>query len=199
MNLYADLGVDEAASAADIKRSFKRRASKSHPDKGGSTEEFQKVQRAYAVLSDESKRKRYDETGQDGDLPDLRVMAQVQLSALFCQLIEKSDPDTTPFIDQLKRICNEGLVMGRQQLRQQEAKIAKLAVAKCRLGRKKVEGPNFLAAALAQQTQQANAQLEGIKQNLALGDEMLKLLADYEYSADAPKPPEQYTSSPLQT
>jgi molecular chaperone DnaJ len=56
---YAVLGVERGASAADIRRSFRRLALRLHPDRAGaaSTEAFQRVARAYALLSTPASRR----------------------------------------------------------------------------------------------------------------------------------------------
>lgn len=57
---YKTLGLDKSASSDDIKQAYRRLASKMHPDKGGSTEDFQKLEEAYRTLSDPEKRAEYD-------------------------------------------------------------------------------------------------------------------------------------------
>ncbi|HEY7050143.1 MAG TPA: molecular chaperone DnaJ [Jatrophihabitantaceae bacterium] len=62
---YQALGVTKDASAADIKKAYRKLARELHPDKNpGNTEaetKFKEVSEAYDVLSDETKRKEYDE------------------------------------------------------------------------------------------------------------------------------------------
>lgn len=57
---YNTLGVARDAAHTDIKHAYRRLASQHHPDKGGSTERFQQIQEAYAVLSDADQRQKYD-------------------------------------------------------------------------------------------------------------------------------------------
>ncbi|HET6909181.1 MAG TPA: molecular chaperone DnaJ [Mycobacteriales bacterium] len=62
---YAALGVPKDASAAEIKKAYRKLARQYHPDanKGDAKaeEKFKEISEAYAVLSDETKRKEYDE------------------------------------------------------------------------------------------------------------------------------------------
>jgi DnaJ-class molecular chaperone len=57
---YRILGVDRLASADDIKRAYRRLASQHHPDRGGDTAQFQEIQEAYSILSDQQRRSEYD-------------------------------------------------------------------------------------------------------------------------------------------
>ena len=62
---YAALGVSKTATQADIKKAYRKLARQHHPDanKGdaASEEKFKEISEAYDVLSDEQKRKDYDE------------------------------------------------------------------------------------------------------------------------------------------
>src|SRR3954449_340387 len=62
---YAALGVSKTANQADIKKAYRKLARQHHPDanKGdaASEEKFKEISEAYDVLSDETKRKEYDE------------------------------------------------------------------------------------------------------------------------------------------
>ena len=60
MNHYETLGIDKNATPEEVKRAYRKLASKHHPDKGGDTAQFQKIEEAYRVLSDPQKRAEYD-------------------------------------------------------------------------------------------------------------------------------------------
>lgn len=64
--LYDLLGVNRDATRKEIQKGYRRKAMHAHPDKGGSKEEFQKIQYAHEVLTDPEKRKIYDKFGEYG-------------------------------------------------------------------------------------------------------------------------------------
>lgn len=64
--LYDTLGVAQDATADDIRKAYRKSAIAHHPDKGGDPEKFKEISNAYQVLSDEEKRRRYDDLGDDG-------------------------------------------------------------------------------------------------------------------------------------
>lgn len=65
-DLYEVLGVPKDASKADIRKAFKKKALKTHPDRpGGSKEQHQQLVRAKLVLEDDASRARYDATGEE--------------------------------------------------------------------------------------------------------------------------------------
>lgn len=64
---YEVLGVDKNADAAKIKSAYRKLAKKYHPDVNPGDEEaekkFKEASEAYAVLSDDEKRRQYDQYG----------------------------------------------------------------------------------------------------------------------------------------
>ncbi|MGH9138784.1 MAG: J domain-containing protein [Acidimicrobiales bacterium] len=58
--LYDTLGVEPGASAADIKRAYRRLARTLHPDAGGDPAAMRAVNEAWIVLSDPARRRAYD-------------------------------------------------------------------------------------------------------------------------------------------
>ncbi|MEW6246338.1 MAG: molecular chaperone DnaJ [Nitrospirota bacterium] len=66
---YEVLGVDRSATRDEIKRAYRRLALQYHPDRNKSpdaTAKFREIAEAYAVLSDDTKRREYDAAGHAG-------------------------------------------------------------------------------------------------------------------------------------
>lgn len=60
---YKTLGVPRTATADEIKKAYRKLARKHHPDAGGDEAKFKEINEAYEVLSDDKKRKLYDQYG----------------------------------------------------------------------------------------------------------------------------------------
>ena len=67
-DFYSLLGVSRDASEEEIKRAYRQQAAKNHPDVSddeNAEEHFKKLQKAKEVLTDEEKRRMYDQLGHD--------------------------------------------------------------------------------------------------------------------------------------
>ncbi|VAX21757.1 Chaperone protein DnaJ [hydrothermal vent metagenome] len=66
---YKTLGVTKSSTEAEIKKAYRKLAKKYHPDRNQDNkkaeEKFKEVSEAYAVLSDKTKRAKYDQIGHD--------------------------------------------------------------------------------------------------------------------------------------
>jgi len=82
---YDLLDAPPNASEADLKKAYRKKALRLHPDKGGDPELFKEVTHAYEVLSDPDKRSVYDARGEAG-LNEAGGMGGMDPQDLFSQL-----------------------------------------------------------------------------------------------------------------
>lgn len=66
---YEVLGVDPAASDAELRRAYRRLLRKTHPDTGGDPARFHSVQQAWARIGDKESRQRWDAGHRTKDHP----------------------------------------------------------------------------------------------------------------------------------
>ncbi|KAH9914698.1 uncharacterized protein B0H18DRAFT_1087735 [Fomitopsis serialis] len=82
---YDLLEASPDASDADLKKAYRKKALRLHPDKGGDPELFKEVTHAYEVLSDPQRRSIYDARG-EGGLSESGGMGGMDPQDLFSQL-----------------------------------------------------------------------------------------------------------------
>ncbi len=90
---YAALGLTSDATLSDIKRSFRQKASQFHPDRNSDPDaraRFREVQEAYDVLSDDDKRKAYDDNRRRILLDDPAETAREIWQGYFQQVLNRT-------------------------------------------------------------------------------------------------------------
>lgn len=78
-DFYKVLGIEKSASPEEIKKAYKKKAIKFHPDKNHSSkaeEAFKKISHAYQILSDKDKKDFYDNHG--GTEEEVRAQYQAR-------------------------------------------------------------------------------------------------------------------------
>jgi len=104
-NYYKVLGISKSASSQEIKKAYRKLAIKYHPDKNKvnkevAAEQFKKISEAYGVLSDDEKRKKYDQFGKEG-LNNNVHMSQQHAQEMFSTFFGGRDPFDMFFDDDL--------------------------------------------------------------------------------------------------
>lgn len=187
---YQTLDVPKDADQPTIKKAFRRKAAKHHPDKGGQTEAFLAVQRAYDILSDDERRQRFDRYG-DTEEQDLEMEAHKTLI--------RTVRDMATAIQNPRRENIIELARGFIQQRITEARV-KIAASRKRIKRwqdiikrTKTRKPadNFLVAAFNGEIAGEESTIKNTELSIEIGGRMLKLLENFEYVVD--KEPELST------
>ncbi|CED83956.1 Molecular chaperone (DnaJ superfamily) [Phaffia rhodozyma] len=111
--LYTTLNLEPTASSADITKAYRRLALVHHPDKHSSASDekkqaealkFQQVGYAYAVLKDETRRKRYDTTGRTNEGDFLTQGEEMGWEAYFAEVFDVVDRAS---LDEMKKSYQE--------------------------------------------------------------------------------------------
>ncbi|PUE32912.1 molecular chaperone DnaJ [Limnohabitans sp. Jir61] len=90
---YAALGLKSDATLSDIKKAFRQKASQFHPDRNSDPDapaRFREVQEAYDVLSDDDKRKAYDDNRRRNLLDDPAQTAREIWQGYFQQVLNRT-------------------------------------------------------------------------------------------------------------
>lgn len=89
---YSTIGVGKDADEDEIRKAYKSKAQKEHPDKGGDESKFKELQHAYDVLSDSDRRHRYDR-GEDVSkrTSTIEEKATSCMMQLFAQQLETTN------------------------------------------------------------------------------------------------------------
>jgi hypothetical protein len=93
---YEVLGVSKAASKNEVKDAYRKLAMQYHPDRNKAAdaeEKFKEISEAYAVLSDDQKRRQYDTLGHAGFdqryTPEDFVFTKIEfVSLVFCIMLD---------------------------------------------------------------------------------------------------------------
>ena len=182
MSLYDNLELPPDANAAAIRAAYLKKRSKAHPDKGGSKEAFHPIQLAYDVLSDPQRRERYDKEGTVDSGAANELLSN--LAQLLIGIIEAGHH--SPLQAARQTIIDQKHSLMQQRANREQA-IAKFERAAAKLKRKG-DGENLLGAILAGHITQNRTGISNCDKTLALCDQMLLTLEDYEYEVANPQP-----------
>ena len=190
MSLYDELGVNPDADADAIKRAHRKMAREHHPDAGGDAETFQRKQRAYLILADPEKRKRYDRTGEEETAPYNELLeATSALMGAFDQAIMEVGSDFRT-VDVIHR-TRVNLVKQRLECQkaQEDAVRSKEGIGMLleRISRKR-PGADVLRNALVDRQGMLDDQVAALKQAEAVLDRAVLLTESYSFRVDPPPP-----------
>ena len=171
-NPYEALGVGRKATPDAIKRAYRKKARSAHPDRaGGNADQMADINRAYALLSDESARHRYDSDGTIKPPASPEHQAGELVSSVVAMWINAeapplmAEPDLLPFVT--AQLANH-LAKIRAELSKRERAVAKVNRELKRLTRRAVKESDPIRGVLEQSLQQCELQSGQLKENEAV-------------------------------
>jgi curved DNA-binding protein CbpA len=176
-NPYDVLGVDKTASRDDVRKAYKRKARKFHPDRpGGDQDKMRALNVAYAVLENPERRRRFDTDGRVDPPQSIDELARSKILAVLMPALE-GDESNNPLDVTLCDLRNDinGMHAARRKFKNTIARLER------RLKRLKGPPGNFIAFAIGAQINAAREVLSKIDRDEEIWKRAIEILKDYEY------------------
>lgn len=199
--LYDVLGVPADSSEEEIKRAYRKKALKSHPDREkDSSEAMKEINEAYAVLSDPNRRSRYNETG-DTSCPVSKMSPEEQiLCSFFMMILESilnSDQDVK-YVDMISLVSRSLEKQIRESESTEKKGLRRVRDLKEVLGRISSKEENgSIKECLDAQIISLTAQLDKCRKEIEDLKKARSLLKSYKYKVDPLTRSKQITGSTL--
>ncbi len=130
MDLYDTIGVPQDASQEDIKKAYRAKANKLHPDKNkddpNAQSKFQELAQAYEVLKNPQKRLNYDKTGEAGGISDPEQEAIEIIAKMWIQEAERNCFEPDNYLDKVTSTLNKTLARCKSDADKLDDKASKL-------------------------------------------------------------------------
>lgn len=181
--LYATLGINPTATAAQIKAAYRKSARKHHPDKGGDEAKFKQIQHAYEALSDPERRARYDATGDTGsnvDNGDRELLSE--LMNIATQIIDTFPVESVDLVGEMTKHLNNAKSQCNQQLRANQKMVENRNQAIKRLTCE--DSVNLISEGLKSQISQIETHSAVVEQQLVKIDKLIEMVGKFSYRRD---------------
>jgi curved DNA-binding protein CbpA len=184
---YEALGVPRGASREEVKRAYRKRAQRTHPDKtGGDAQAFGAVQRAWDVLGDDAKRSRYDrgeETGAHEPTLEERVLREV--AAIVINAVQTCpDPASYDILGDCAGGVRQKIEHFKREISDAEKRAKRLKDCQRRIKRKNGR-PNVISAMLDGQLAALARAIAAKRSDIELCEHVVVALGEYTYQVDA--------------
>lgn len=179
-NIYEYFDINKKASQDEIKKAFKKKAKKTHPDLNGNREEFEKANKYYKVLLNPNLRKRYDETGSIDENKKKSAPYYI-LITLFNGLLSAPGIDYKKhdLIDAMKYSLNENIKKKRDLIIDLKKEIDKFILISNKFS--STNKDNIFKNVLDEKIKYNKIQIEGHEIDIHNAGKALEILNDYSY------------------
>lgn len=189
-SLYDDLGVAPDATEAEIRAAYRQRAKTAHPDTGGSREAFDRISLAHEVLTDATRRARYDADGTTGERRDTsEEEAMTVVAMIVAQAIGKArDPRIEPLMSYIDDIIRETREPGIAELLRLEKRARHWEKLEDRFKAKEEDaiGLDIVANVIQRQREENDRAIAEVKRKIGIVERAAEILQALVYEPDMP-------------
>jgi curved DNA-binding protein CbpA len=200
IDLYQLLGIKRGATRDEVRKAYRRKAKSSHPDSGGSVEQFGALATAHEVLSDERRREKYDATGEiETSKPNNLDVSAIEVIAQKLGLVIHAEHDVTSLdVDALiEQAIREDITARKSSIADQERAIKRVGRLRARAKRKTEGGDNMLLLVLDWHERSSKDLIKKNEDSVASMERALEILEGYSFVDDTPPPAQDEVSSAL--
>ena len=191
-SLYDILGVASGATPEDVRAAYRAKAMKAHPDRGGTTDEFQCLTKAYTILSDSDRRAQYDKDGSTGEAPDPEAKVHHDLLMIALSILDQINPSNSDLVQIMKDQILLQMANHHRAASVCDTRIKSRMEAVKRLSYS--DNDRFLMEAIEADILSHQESKKRIEAGVAHGHKLLDALSKYGYTVDAAAfaPPSRY-------
>jgi len=184
-DLYEQLGVPRDATPQELKKAYRRKAMRAHPDRhGGSEEHFHRLRLAYTVLNDPAKRQKYDRDGTTEEVLSSELQTLAHMLIGLADVIKDGQEEMVDIITALRMKVTEGITNHENMMKQLEGKAKKFRKLASRIKHRGEGDKNMFAIMLENSASRAEENVGKAKEQIEFGRRMMKMLEDYESPID---------------
>ncbi len=196
---YAVLGVPRDANRAAIRRAYRTKARRAHPDGGGSAEYFEQVKAAYDTLMGDAPRGRDDATGERAEAPTDSRRADVidaLFTALDLALLKLSQRAKLPEHANLVLLTAEVLRLQRQEWSGRRRAFETVAEQSRQLLGRFITSSrnNLMETVVERRVAKCKDEIEALDRRIKTADEALKVLKEMTFRAEDDSVERQWAS-----
>lgn len=193
MDPYEILGVDKSATVDQIKRAYRKKAKQHHPDAGGTEKDFQSLAKANLILSDPTRRSKYDRTGEIDESIDNSLSAAINIIVGFFQAViqqfatnsQAPDPCSVDLVEQARINFRNQIKSFNEQKRPFEKGIETIKKVEARLKARKKSNA-LVNRGLLHHIDDLKQRVAGIDRQILQYEDALKMLDDYTFDPEQP-------------
>ena len=202
---YSALGVPRGADKAEIKKAYRAKAKRTHPDAGGTVEQFGELQRCYDLLVDDTRRAHYDRTGEfQGREPDnaqanLLEMVSTLLDLVMQDAGQRGEMSSITFTDVIGKMTRKArdFELKSEQFQahlRDGIKINRKLMNRFKRKKKSSE-PNLMEMVIAGRVASMEGAITAEQDKLKKMREVIRFLGEYEFDVEraAQAPPRYQT------